>query len=86
MRGSSEGFNKIVGIEPDMYEMSANLLCSMEEFLEHGKIPQNWEHVLDVCIDVLRDVSADYQKRLKLKKEIDNIPIIGGIFDNGDSG
>lgn len=82
MRGSSEGFNKIVDIEPDMYEMSANLLCSMEEFLEHGKIPQNWEHVLDVCIDVLRDVSADYQKRLKTI----SIPIIGGVFDNGDSG
>lgn len=82
MRGSSEGFNKIVGIEPDMYEMSANLLCNMEEFLEHGKIPQNWEHVLDVCIDVLRDVSADYQKRLKTI----SIPIIGGVFNNGDSG
>lgn len=54
MRGSAKDFYTILKIEEPSYEQVADLLCDLEMFLLQGKIPQNYEKVLDLVIDYIR--------------------------------
>lgn len=54
MRRSAKDFYTILKIEEPSYEEVADLLCDLEIFLSQGKIPQNYEKVLDLAIDYIR--------------------------------
>lgn len=54
MRGSAEDFYTILKIEEPSYEQVSDLLCDLEMYLSQGKIPKNYEEVLDLVIDYIR--------------------------------